>query len=37
VIFLDADGHELGRYTDKDPDIASFRATLRDVREKRPL
>jgi thiol:disulfide interchange protein DsbD len=37
VIFLDGDGNELGRYTNKNPDIASFRKTLRDVGEKRPL
>jgi thiol:disulfide interchange protein DsbD len=37
VIFLDADGNELGRYTNKNPDAASFRATLRDVRENHPL
>jgi len=37
VIFLDADGNVLGRYTDKSPNAETFRAALRAVVEKHPL
>jgi hypothetical protein len=37
VVFLDADGNEIGRYTNKSPDAASFKAALRDIVAKHPL
>ncbi len=37
VIFLDAEGNELGRYTEKSPDSDGFRAALRGVVKQHPL